>query len=304
MLRVCLVVMLVQLIPLAAAHACDRALSPLEPPEVAVAVADVVIVGKVEKMEGAVATVKVVTGVAGGLSPGDSLRVGALRADDDVDRCGPMTVGVGKTYVMMLWRPRGTLATYHLVDPYGGIQTHTPATETRYRTALATRHAHSPWHDQAGVATQLVLDADPAHPGDVDLVVILRNTGGQPVRFTYRDWPRATQSRCALDVVHTASKTAVPARPVPIAPRDISDYFSRHGRKYEVELAPGAAHTMRLERVTTAKPGWGHKEALGFAYYPIATAGPHRITADCVNLLGKGSRVRTAPLELVLAPSP
>ena len=83
-----------------------------------------------------------------------------------------------------------------------------------------------------------------------------------------------------------AAGLQVPARPVPIAARDIRAYFAKHGPRYDLTLAPGDTAMLGLDRVTTAAPGWGYKERLGFVYYPPPAPGRYTIAARCTNLVG------------------
>ena len=153
----------------------------------------------------------------------------------------------------------------------------------------------------SGIAAQLVRDPRaPGVRGDVDLVVVLRNTTDRPQEMAYDSWPLATQSACTLEIVDLATRQPVAARDVPIPKPDIEKYFSRHARRFKISLAPGEAYTLHLPRVTTAHPGWGYKEELGFSYYPISKPGPHTVTALCRNLFGKDSVIRTGALELPL----
>jgi hypothetical protein len=287
------------------ADACDRAESPLEPAAVAVAAADVVAVVEVASESDGVAAVKISSAgpIKGPVRAGELLSVRA-RTGPGHDRCGAIPLETGKRYVVALWGPSGdgTIKDYHPVDPYGGIRVYSPENEKAFRDALARPHPRSAWGaSSSGIAAQLVLDPHkPGVRGDVDLVVVLRNTTPQPLDLEYTSWPRATQSACTLEIVNLATQQRVAAKDVPIPGADIEKYFSQHGRRFKVRLLPGAAYALYLPRVTTAHPGWGYKEELGFQYYPIATPGRHTITAQCRNLFGKDSQIRTGALELPL----
>lgn len=281
--------------------ACDRARSPMETPAVGIAVADVAIVGEVTKLDGKIATVKIARALKGAGSAGDTIRVHGVTGIEPMTRmCGMKALEVGKPYILLLWSPAGAATGFHLVDEMGGIADHTAAAEQQFKAALAQQHPHSAWHTEQGIMTQLVLEPNPAHKRDVDLLIVLRNTTAQPIRLAYRDWPLATKSKCALDVVHTATKRKVASQDVPIPKRDITAYFSKHGRSYDVAIEPGASHVFRLARVTTALPGWGYKEELGFVFYPIGTPGAHAISAVCSNLFGAGTTTSTEAISLLL----
>jgi hypothetical protein len=284
--------------------ACDRAISALETPAVAVAVADVVLAGTVTSMVDGVATVKIAStlkGAGNGISPGDSVQVrGVIAASALDDGCGGVPIDTGKQYVFTLWSPAGSLGTFHVVDENGGVAAYSVASEKLYRDALAKQHPHSAWKIAGDIATRLVRSPSPSNQGDVDLFVVLRNIGTKPVEYTYREWPRAAQSRCALTIVNTETKKRIAPKRVPIANKDITDYFSKAARTWQTAIAPGDAYLHHLYRVTTAQRGWGYKQELGFLYYPVATPGEHVITADCANLFGRSTRSSTAGLTLTL----
>jgi len=282
-------------------RACDRAPSAFEKPEVGVAVADLVITADVTARKGRVATVKIASTLRGtGAGPGDALEIGDLDDTGVVRMCGGYAVEVGKRYVFLLWSPPAGERAYRLLDPYAGVRPHSPDVEQTYASAIAKPHPHSASTTSGGLATQLVLAPDAATAGDVDLLVVMRNVGAKPITYRYSPWPRATQSRCELSIVHARTKQRVAARRVPIAERDIAAYFTKHAHAWEVTILPGAAHVQTLSRVTTAKPGWGYKEELGFVYYPIATPGEHAISATCRNLFGPGTRTSTATMRATL----
>jgi hypothetical protein len=192
------------------------------------------------------------------------------------------------TYLFVLWAPTGAIAEFQLVDPMGGVADLAADTEATYQAAIAAAVA-APAATTAtvagGIASWLVIDPRGRGTGELDLVVIVRNVGARPRRWTYRSWPRAAQSRCALELVDAAG-LQVPARPVPIAARDIRAYFAKHGPRYDLTLAPGDTAMLGLDRVTTAAPGWGYKERLGFVYYPPPAPGRYTIAARCTNLVG------------------
>jgi len=284
------------------AAACDRPQSPFETPEVGVAVADVVVTGEVTLVHDGVATVKIATALKGagkGTSVGDDVQLrGATLASES--RCGGVPIEVGKRYVFLLWAPIGQLGAYHVVDEHAGVADATTANEQKFRDALAAGHPHSAWHVKGDAATMLVLGPSPATKGDVDVVVVLRNIGAKPKPYRFAAWPRQTQTKCMLSVVNTATNKRVVAKPVPIAQKDISAYFSKHDRKWETKIAVGGAQLLRLQRITTAKPGWGYKEELGFVSYPIETPGAHAVSAECANVFGVGTRAVTAAVTLTL----
>jgi len=282
------------------ARACSRAVSPLESLPVGVAVADAIVVAEALTIAGGRAEVRVLETLAGPLAPGARVVVSGPETLAESPRRGlcdlPVTA-VGGRYVLLLWAPIREGADWTLVDEAGGQLADGPATRARLVAALAAPAPASPWRAEGALRARLVRTpaggGEPA--GSLDLLVVVQNLGDQALTWRYESWPEAEQSRCLLDVVHAASGARVEARPVPIAPADIAAYFSRHGTRYRLEVAPARAALIRLPRVTTAPPGWGYKEELGFRYYPTtpAQAGPLRISARCEGWLGEGARLVT-----------
>lgn len=286
----------------AEAEACDRALSPLEVPEVGAAVADLVVSGEVTAIVDGVASVKVGKVLKGAAQVGDVVQLRGASFADDMSRCGGLGVEVGKQFTFLLWAPAGQLGAHHVIDPHAGVLD--IAQEQKLRDALAKGHPHSPWRVKGDVATMLVLDphfgSKPANADDVDVFVVLRNIGAKPKPYRFAAWPRQTQTKCTLGIVNIETKKTVAAKPVPIAQKDISTYFKRNDRKWETTIAAGSAQLLRLFRITTAKQGWGYKEELGFVYYPIAKPGAHAVSAECWNVFGVGTRVATEAVTLTL----
>jgi hypothetical protein len=174
------------------------------------------------------------------------------------------------------------------------------AGEQKARAAIAKGHPHSAWLVKGDVATMLVLEPKAANKDDVDVTVVLRNIGTKPKTYRFASWPRQTQTKCTLVITNNETSKRVAAKPVPIAQKDISTYFTRNPRKWEAEIAAGGTQLMRLFRITTAKQGWGYKEELGFVYYPVETAGAHSVSAECANVFGLGTRALTSAVALTL----
>lgn len=283
------------------AAACDRAPSPLEVAAVGVAAADVAIVGEVTAIVGDRATVTVERAYKGATAVGASLEIRGVTAASDTTRvCGYRGLATGDRKVFLLWQPAGQLREHWLIDPMGGIDDLDGASDKKYGDALAASWPRSPWTLAGGLQTMLLAAPDPAGTREVDLIVLVRNAGAKPRRWTYRSWPRAAQSRCALAITNLATGAPLAPRPVPISARDIRAYFTHHGPRFDAPLAPGATQLFRLDRVTTAAPGWGYKERLGFTFYPVATPGAHSVAATCHNLLGRRSTLTTGAAQLVL----
>ncbi|APR78198.1 Hypothetical protein A7982_03545 [Minicystis rosea] len=279
--------------------ACDRAASPLDDPAVAVAVADVVAAVDVIAVGGGSASVVVQGLLKGPVARGDKLEIDGVKSRSEGRDCGASTVEVGKSYLVMLFRPVPGAAKYDLVEPASSVVPNETASWTAMEAAVAKHHPTSAWHTGAsGVQTRLVLDPH-SEKGEVDLFVLARNTGKTAIDFTRKYWPEAEQTKCSLSIADAAKKP-VDARDVPIPKQDIAAYFAKHPGLYTVKVNPGASHLLRLPRITTAASGWGYKEELGFKFYPVRQHGPHTVAADCANVLGPGSRMTTAELNATL----
>lgn len=288
--------------------ACDRPRSPLEDAGIGVAAADVVATVEVSSLAGGVATAKVLEVLKGAgpdAAPGKSLRVEAVRSLQEVaprGGCGEAFAEVGKEYLALLWRPLDGASAHRLVDPIGGWKPAAADLRRAMAEAIARDHPRSAWSAPGQGLRTMLLRGGPSPGGkdEIDLLVLLRNVGRAPLVLTHRDWPEAERSDCRLQIASVPTKKPVEARDVPIPKKDIADYFSKHGRRFEATIAPGEARFLTLQRVTTAAPGWGYKEDLGFRYYPVAEHGPHRIVAACRNYFGPGSSFATEPLETAL----
>jgi hypothetical protein len=276
------------------ADACDRSPSLFEVLEVGVATADVVVSGEVTAIADGVVTVKVATALKG--APGGEVQVRG--ANLVPNRCGGRLTEVGKRYVFLLWAPAGQLTAYHVIDQYGGVLE--AASDQKVKDALAKGHPHSAWLVKGDIATMLVLEPAPATAGDVDVAVVMRNIGTKPKPFRFTAWPRQTQTKCTLAITNNETGKRVAAKPVPIAQKDISTYFTRNPRKWETTIAVGEVQHLRLFRITTAKAGWGYKEELGFVFYPIAKPGAHSMSAECANVFGVGTRAGPSAVTLTL----
>lgn len=256
-------------------------------PVLSIAIADLAVVAQVTAMQNGTATVKITRAIKGSATPGESIQVHGAPAETLLTQlCNFKGLAPGKSYVLLLWNPAGALNGYHLISSEGGIAD--ASAEKQYTDALAQNHPRSPWKRNENLMTQLVLSPTRANNGDLDLFVVFRNIGEKPITFAYRDLPLASKSKCTLDVVNVATGNKVAAVDVPISKTNINEYFSKHGREYDISIEPGAAHLLALRRITTAESGWGHKEELGFVYYPINAHGMHTVAATCSNLFENG----------------
>lgn len=282
------------------ADACDRATSPLEQLAVGLATADLVVVAEVAQLGNRSAKLAIADVLKGAATVGDSVEVAGTVHDALHDHCSGTPIEAQRRYLFALWKPlRGK--SYTLVHAHAGVVAHTGAVEQRWRAALAKPSPSSPWRAQpSGLVAQLVLDPD-APKGEIGLFVILRNAKPAPITLDLKSWPRNAMSHCKLDIVNVVTKQKIAPKPVPIPAADIAKYFARNPRAYRVALAPGEARVVRLDRVTTAAPGWGYKEDLGFVFYPVVKTGDHRVAATCWHFVRRNSKLETGAITVPLS---
>ncbi len=134
-----------------------------------------------------------------------------------------------------------------------------------------------------------------ANEEDVNLWVGYRNESAKQLILRYRTWPPEAHSLWRLDVRREGIRVA----PVPhphLTKKQISDYFSKHSHKFDLVLAPGQSYFFPIQRINSAKRGWGYKERLGFVFYPMAP-GNHRILVHGYRLGVEGVHT-AAPVTL------
>lgn len=285
-----------------AALACSRSQSPLEQDlALAATLADHVVAAKVlspgDATHPATAVVQsVLEGSDERLTPTRVFSFSGAVSNTVAKMCGGTGLEVGKELFLLLWSPAGAMTAFSLVDAWGGVLPANPDTRASLTRALRAHRVVGPWQTSGDVRTRVFVSTK---GGEVEVTIILRNTSAKPLAFQYSDWPEAQATRCTLSLTPETGR-AIESRPVPIPPAEIAAYFSKHGRTFEVPIAVGDSHLLRLDRVTTATPGWGFKEVLGFRYYPVETHGPYALTAQCVNVLGQGTQLTTAPVRLDL----
>ena len=154
--------------------------------------------------------------------------------------------------------------------------------------------------DANGLSTLLTTEVAKYHVDDeINLWIGCRNDSKMDIQFRYTNWPRATSSKWKLEVRKEGGEI-IAALPHPtLTAKDIEDYFSKHGRSYDVTLKPGEFHWFILRRVNSAKPGWGYKEELDYQYYPMTAPGKYTISVTAENLLSAGA-LKAGSVEVTL----
>lgn len=130
-------------------------------------------------------------------------------------------------------------------------------------------------------------------PPGVDLVVGVRNGADRPRTLSWTDWPKETATHLEVEV--DGPQGPVAAVSAGFTDDEIRDYFSAHGRRFEVTIAPGEWHLFLFQRLDSAPRGWGYKEDLAFRSWPMPAPGEYRVHAQ---LVGLGPQL--PPVEVVV----
>jgi hypothetical protein len=281
--------------------ACDRALSPFETDlPLGAAVADTIAVVRVVSVE--TLTVELVKSLKG--KPKSKFSVRGFPSPGLARNCGFVPLEAGKEYIVLLFNPVSEndqkTAVYSAIDTWAGALEHTATTRKQILQALSEKRVVSVWSKSAnGVQSRLMFPKS-IHGNETNVLVVLRNVSNSEVTFHYSDWPQNSQSHCSMNFVDVKAKAKVEPKTVPIERSVIEAYFSKNPRNYDIKIPVGSIHLHLLPRVTTAEPGWGHKEELGFEFYPIPRPGIYEASAACVNFFGKGSTVQTPSVQVQL----
>lgn len=279
-----------------AAWACDRSPSPFELDlGTALAASDVVFVAKVKEVSETSALVDVVQVLRGALSR-SRVELGGTGPTKMLELCAGTPLIPGKEVIAFAWGGQDDAKVF-LLDPFGGLRLNTP--EWRQKVKATPLAPMSPWTSRGPVQSRLFRAVKGKDSNELDLLVLLRNAGAAPITFEYSDWPEATASTCSV-TMRSGTSTPVAGKPVPIPRADLEAYFSKHGRQYTMPIPPGGSHVHRLQRVTSAAPGWGYKEELAFTFWPLTTRGRYDVSVECRNVFGPGSTVQTGPVALDL----
>ena len=133
---------------------------------------------------------------------------------------------------------------------------------------------------------------------ELDAWVLYRNTGDSAQRFAYAEWPSEKHSYWDLRLVCDGEEVLPKAHPH-LTEADITAYFAANGNAFEVEVAPGAVQGLPIQRLTSAKPGWGYKQRLGFRYWPLEQPGSCELSAvDVHGPTGEVLRMPAVPLTV------
>ena len=275
------------------ARGYDRLFLPLN---AAVGQADAVVVAVIRSAPDVVTT----------MQGGSTADVRVTRVLDGEVAKGPLTVrldamqvhaiGVmksGEKFVLFLSAVRDDLRTV-LLDG-------TRSYEAKYAAGIADTARRLPgWSKPVQGLSALAVPVafEVVETDDVDLWLGYRNVTGEPIELRYRTWPLAARTSWRLEVRHEDGEPIAP-RPHPhVTKAEIEDYFSKHGHRFDLKIAPGEAYFFPLQRINSAKPGWGYKERLEFAYYPMAKAGKYTITVRGHNLLGQNGVFVAEPVTV------
>jgi hypothetical protein len=132
---------------------------------------------------------------------------------------------------------------------------------------------------------------------ELNLFIGCRNVSGQKITLKYSDWPLETHTFWELSIVPQGGAPIIAEKHPTLTPESINEYFSKFPHPYEVTLEPNQEFFYQVQRVNSAKQGWGYKQELDFKFYPMTAAGAYDIAARCKNLrpggeiVAKGLRV-------------
>lgn len=260
--------------------ACDR---PKMDWKLAFGFADHVVVGKVQKLLSST-RVQILPqrSLKGQLK--QSIEVDGLLAQDQrhPERCQGAHLAVGEQYVFFVLKPSPGQSWFQAVDKIDGATPINPELIKAFEAIAPRAGMASPWMDQAnGLKTKLVAARSRFHHDeDILLSLVLWNSSGGEKKLQSTSWPMATMSKCHLQI--KGEKGRVQPVSTGLTQKDYEEYFSKHGPKFDLPLAKGDFYHLTLDRVNTAKPGWGYKERLGFQYYPLQP-GKYQVAAECLN---------------------
>jgi hypothetical protein len=267
------------------AHALSRAYKPLI---VLVAEADAIVEAHITK-----------------LPPLDSKTDGSAIIRVGVDQVLKGEITKGSTEVMMTsmarfwgevpWKEGGH---YLLLLKRSGDQTKFEITDYGSRVysddqakeIASIIQRHPAWSKaENGLSTLLTTEVVKYRVSDeIDLWIGCRNDSKADIELHYADWPRATSAKWKLEVRKEGGEPIKAQAHPTVTQKDIEEYFPKHGRSYSVTLKPGEFHWFTLQRINSAKPGWGYKEELDYQYYPMTSPGKYTISVTGENLLKDG----------------
>ncbi|MBI2377726.1 MAG: hypothetical protein HYV07_27235 [Deltaproteobacteria bacterium] len=274
--------------------ACDR---PKLEPAIVAAQAELVALAEVAEVTAEDRITARVTNVLKGSKPPAPIEIRGLVTvrKSRFEPCQSIVVEAGKSYIFYLLE--GSRGGARVVDPLDSVDL--PDNLERARKAVE-QNGQASVRKQVGALESVLVSKKRtwAKDEDVDLQVIVENGGASAIPWKLRTWPPSEHSYCELEIKGLGGKH-VPPTDVPIARKDIEDYFSKHGPSGDYDVPPGRAQRLTLDRINSAKPGWGYKETLGFRYYPLPP-GTYQIAARCSRYFPK--TVETNPITIEVTP--
>lgn len=199
--------------------------------------------------------------------------------------CQSVVVKVGSEYTFFLFEKFNAELFQRTVDPNDGVLSENTSSLNEKLLDIIKDHGRSSkWRPASdGLAVRLISKKSRYKAEeDIDLDLVFRNTSTAKLTLKYKTWPPEQHTFCELDILKNTNLIGVGNNP--IKQQDIVDYFSKHGTKSDLELDPNQIFHFYLDRINSAKPGWGYKERTGFKYYPLSE-GEFAISARCKNFL-------------------
>jgi hypothetical protein len=260
-----ILVLAIALVVIQDACACRR--DPL-PPDLALALADVVVEARVDHVDASGLTVTPRKIHKGAMAKKQAQVLGNF--DREYMACYGAFLEKGDTYLFLLSDRLPGETAFRVIDSLDGVLSLSAA-----KHVLQTRLVATPWARRAdGLWLKAVLGKETfAANEEFNVALFFRNatTTGRTLKF--RSWPSTDRTACAMQ------GAGIAGMPVPIAKTEIDDFFARVGPKFDIDLGAGEIFRWGLAKVTTAVPGYGYKEWLDFQYYPLQ---PGRYEASIV----------------------
>jgi len=266
-------------------QACDRAMTD---PLLIAAMADQILVGQVTKANSSkdadTIEVKVFQHLKGKTDSTVLISGVFTESKSRFEPCQATLVQTGFTYTFFLFEKSKSEPFYRTVDRHDAVLSDKdPKAQTEL---LQDTGSHSNWVSTSnGLSVRLVSKKSTYKKDeDIDLDLVFRNETEKKLDFKYRTWPTKAHTFCDLKI--SSNEKSIRPETVPIPQKEITDYFSKHGNKFDLTLAPYETFNLHLDRINSAKPGWGHKERTGFKFYPLPP-GEYKIAAHCPNFQSK-----------------
>jgi len=212
----------------------------------------------------------------------------------------PIYLEKNKTYLFFLIKKLRREPFRRVIDRYDGAIAATP--DHRKSVELAAKDSCCQWRDNGGIRILVMTERLNILEHETNLIVYAQNLSGKPAASQRVNWPRNRMTHAALDIRRAGKR--VPARSVPwLNNSDLRKHFGRN-KPFRSSLRHGDYTLMHLQRIRSAKSGWGYKQRLGFKYYPGMSAGEHLVRITVKNWFLRRRNLRSTAFRLHLGSGP